>query len=136
MAEVSSKLMWVGFALFAFGLILTQVLGGAWFATASVFLGIVIYLIGAFEIAEELHDTESKTFVNSPADILAAHIDENDKLMLTGLGIFLLGAGMVATGSLPVKYGFIASLGGLLMFVGGAFSLSEDIEALRRQADR
>lgn len=136
MAEVSSKLMWAGFALFSFGLILTQLLGGAVFATILVFVGVILFLIGAFELVEQLHDTESKTYVNTSADILAAHIDENDKLMLTGLGIFLLGAGMVATGTLPVKYGFIAALGGLLMFVGGAFSLAEDVEALRRQADR
>jgi hypothetical protein len=56
--------------------------------------------------------------------------------MLTGLGIFLLGASMVATGSLPVTYGFIAALGGLLMYVGGAFSFNADLDELRRQADR
>ena len=136
MAGVSSKLMWAGFGMFAFGLVLGQVITGSIIASVLVFIGVILYLLGAFEIVEELHDTESKTFVNSRTDILLAHIDENDKLMLTGLGIFLLGASMVATGTLPVTYGFIASLGGLLMYVGGAFSFNADVEAIRRRADR
>lgn len=136
MAEVSSKLMWIGFALFAFGLILAQLLGSGWWLTAIVFVGVVLYLVGAFELTGGLHDTESRVFRTSAADILAVHVSENDKLMLTGLGIFILGAGLVATGTLPVKYGFVAALGGLLMYVGGAFSFAEEAEALRRQADR
>ena len=136
MAGVSSKLMWVGFALFTFGLVLGQLLGGSWFTSTMVFVGVILYLIGAFELTEQLHDVESESFMNTSYDILLAHIDENDKLMLTGLGIFLLGAVMVATGSLPVAYGFIASLGGLLMYVGGAFSFNSDLEMLRRQAER
>lgn len=136
MAGVSSKLMWSGFALFSFGLILGQAIGGSWFTSAMVFIGVIVYLIGAFDVVEELHDTESKVYLNTNTDIVLAHIDENDKLMLTGLGIFLLGAGMVATGSLPVAYGFIAALGGLLMYVGGAFSFNADLELLRREAER
>ena len=136
MAGVSSKLMWIGFALFTFGLVLGQLIGGSWFTSSMVFFGVILYLVGAFELTEQLHDTESKTFVNTNTDIILAHIDENDKLMLTGLGIFLLGAGMVATGSLPVAYGFIAALGGLLMYVGGAFSFNADLELLRREAER
>jgi hypothetical protein len=136
MAGVSSKLMWSGFALFTFGLVFGQLIGGSWFATVVVFVGVVLYLIGAFELTEQVHDVESKSFVNTSTDILLAHVDENDKLMLTGLGIFLLGAGMVATGSLPVAYGFIASLGGLLMYSAGAFSFNADLEMLRRRAER
>jgi hypothetical protein len=136
MATVSSKLMWIGFGLFTFGLVLGQLVGNSFIATAIVFIGVIAYLIGAFEITGELHDVESKRFVNTRADIILAHVDENDKLMLTGLGIFLLGGGMVATGSLPVAYGFIAALGGLLMYVGGAFSFNADLELLRRQAER
>ena len=136
MSGVSSKLMWVGFVLFAFGLIFWQVLGGAWVASAMVFIGVVLYLAGAFDLTEQLRDTESTSYVNTSTDILLLHIDENDKLMLTGLGIFLLGASMVSTGALPVTYGFLAALGGLLMYAGGAFSFNADLEALRRQAER
>lgn len=136
MAELSSRLMWIGFALFAFGLILAQLLGSGWLLSAIVFVGVIVYLVGAFELTDHLHDTESRVFKTSAADVLAVHVTENDKLMLTGLGIFLLGASMVATGSLPVKYGFIAALGGLLMYVGGAFSFAEEAEQLRRQAER
>ena len=134
MEGVSSKLMWVGFAMFAFGIMLGSVSGGSVLVSALVFLGVIIYLIGAFELADQLHDTESDDFTNTSADILATHVDENDKLMLTGLGIFLLGAGMVATGSLPVKFGFIAALGGLIMYVGGALSCAVDLNALEREA--
>ena len=136
MAEVSSRLMWVGFTLFAFGLVFGQLIGGSWFSSGLVFVGVILYLVGAFELTGKLHDVESSVFTNTTADVLFAHVDENDKLMLTGIGIFLLGAGMVATGSLPITYGFIAALGGLLMFAGGAFSLNTDLERLRRQAER
>jgi hypothetical protein len=136
MASVSSKLMWIGFALFTFGLVLSQLVGGSVVTTAIVFIGVIAYLLGAFEVVGELHDVESKRFVNTRTDILFAHIDENDKLMLTGLGIFLLGSSMVVTGSLPVSYGFIAALGGLLMYVGGLFSFNADLELLRRRAER
>jgi hypothetical protein len=64
--------MWLGFGLFTFGLVLNLMLGGAWIATAIVFIGVIAYLIGAFEIAEELHDVESKRFVNSRTDIIFA----------------------------------------------------------------
>lgn len=128
----STKIMWFGLALFAIGLYLTQSLGTSWYASTMVSVGLLLYLGGAFNLGQRTKRVSRSERTHT--DMIMDQIDENDRLMLTGIGIFLLGAGAVATGWIPTSYGFISALTGLIMFVGGALSLDRRIEELKRRS--
>ena len=57
-------------------------------------------------------------------------MDHNDKLMITGVLLFLFGGISVASGTIGVTLGFLTSFGGLLMYVGGAMALSREIKRI------
>ena len=57
-------------------------------------------------------------------------MDNNDKMMITGVLLFLFGGLSVASGTIGVSLGFITALGGLLMYTGAAISLSREINRI------
>lgn len=62
-------------------------------------------------------------------------IEENDKLMLTGIFLFIVGGMSLATGSLPITYAFLFALGGCLMYVGAAFALASQVRLINESAE-
>lgn len=57
-------------------------------------------------------------------------VDSNDKLMLLGLFLFLVGGFGVSTGVIPLDIGFITALAGLLMYTASLITLSREIDIM------
>jgi multisubunit Na+/H+ antiporter MnhG subunit len=57
-------------------------------------------------------------------------MDNNDKMMITGVLLFLFGGLSVASGTIGVSLGFITALAGLLMYTGAAMALSREVKRL------
>ena len=57
-------------------------------------------------------------------------VSSNDKLMLLGLFLFLIGGFGVATAIIPLDIGFITALAGLLMYTAAMFTLSRQVDLL------
>ena len=61
-------------------------------------------------------------------------IDSNDRLMLLGIFLFLIGGFGVSTSMLPLDIGFITAFAGLIMYVGAMFTLSREINVVVESA--
>jgi hypothetical protein len=61
-------------------------------------------------------------------------MDNNDKMMITGVLLFLFGGLSVASGTIGVSLGFLTAFGGLLMYTGAAISLAREIKRMERGA--
>ncbi|MFT4309933.1 MAG: hypothetical protein ACMXYL_05610 [Candidatus Woesearchaeota archaeon] len=62
-------------------------------------------------------------------------MNNNDKLMISGVILFLFGGLSVSSGTISVSIGFITGLAGLLMYVGAALSLSREIQMINEGLD-